>query len=121
MKVTKSIDRTKENSIMSHAAVSPEVQCSTPCPQSINTNMHKKYKQKDTLLSVTVPKYSLKNHVFTTLILKGGRFLPCFATSCCWGKPPAIPGRKYFCIGTVVLLQRYFIPQGTRNFPRIWN
>lgn len=73
------------------------------------------------VLSLTVLKYSSQNHVFTTLILKAGSVLHYFATSHCWGKSPAIPGRKYFCTGTVVLLHKYLILQGTRNFPRIWS
>lgn len=70
------------------------------------------------VLSLTVLKYSSQNHVFTTLILKAGSVLHYFATSHCWGKSPAIPGRKYFCTGTVVLLHKYLILQGTRKFPQ---
>lgn len=84
-----------------------------------------KHKQKDFIFWLSAWALLCWNitHKTTYLPLSSWRekVFPHFATSCCWEKPPAIPGIKFFCTGTVVLLYRYLILQGTRNFPRISN
>lgn len=98
--------------------------------KALTSRCTKQNKQKNSLYSGCLPECYYAQikltkpciyHYHPFFVLEGGRFFLHFATSHCWEKPPAIPGIKYFCTGTVGLLHRYLILQGARNFPRIWN